>query len=182
MRILILSSAIAILGSQATASETWSCPDANTARSLFASGELQAIRNYSETDGARVQRQYPDTAFVAAHAKLIDWQGARPTAVCQYFNHVGLVSTFVVLDTRRADAADLCETIPCPESVYWRREYTASHAAEDMPGKEQILVCMEQRGDVEWPSTKCAFAGPVAGLTPTTTSASISAMDEWQSN
>ncbi len=58
------------LGTPALADEIWSCPDGEFARKAYISGEIKTWPYYTDGPGARVQRQFPDTALTA-HAKFI---------------------------------------------------------------------------------------------------------------
>jgi len=141
------------------AEETWSCPDAEAGQSLFNSGEMKSLPNYAESAGARVQRQYPDTAFTGAQAKFIDWD-ERTLAICLYYSHIGVVASSAVLNSQRDDAVAICDKAPCPTGPYWRYEFTESDSKQDKPGREQMLVCMEDRDGLAYPSAGCGFTQP----------------------
>ena len=75
MRFILVLSAVLSAHAPATAQQLWNCPDPETARLSFESGEIQDWPNYSESHGARVQRQHPDTAFIGAQAKYLEANG-----------------------------------------------------------------------------------------------------------
>jgi hypothetical protein len=136
--------------------EDWSCPTAEEGRGLFLKGIMAEWPNYAEADGARVQRQHPQTAFIAAQAKHIDWNG-RDAAICQYYNHIGLVASSVVIGAKRHPETSICKTETCVSKAYWRNEFTYSSPDLDKAGQEQMLVCMENRDGLSFPSAACRF-------------------------
>ncbi len=136
------------IGVNANAVETWNCPDGERARLAFVSGEITKWPNYTEAGGARVQRQYPKTAFVA-QAKYVDL-GDKYFGVCQYYNHIGLTVTFGSLNLEKADKKFNGE-------AYWRKEYTESKPENDKLGQEMLEVCMQNENGLAYPSINCSF-------------------------
>ncbi len=141
------------------AEEAWSCPDAEAGQEDFYDGTMQKWPNYSEAAGSRVQHQHTNSAFVAAQAKYIDW-GDRTAGLCQYYNHIGLVTSSMVMDAKRVDTVATCTELPCPSGPYWRYEFVESTPEQDKPGQEQMLVCMEDREGLAYPSAGCGFISP----------------------
>jgi hypothetical protein len=137
----------------------WSCPDAQTARAAFADGSARDWPNYTDGAGARVQRQHPDTAFIGAQAKFIDW-GDRTGAICQYYSHIGYVFTMVAMDLGRQPDVGACKSGISSDKPCWRKEYTESHEKDDQPGKELINVCMQIIDGEAFPSPDCPFTLP----------------------
>ena len=158
MRFILVLSAVLSAHAPATAQQLWNCPDPETARLSFESGEIQDWPNYSESHGARVQRQHPDTAFIGAQAKYLEANG-RTGAICQYYNHIGLVSTMIALDVKKNPSTTSCES-ECTAGAYWRSEFRESSPDLEEPGKEQMEVCMENRGGLSYPSVACGFLVP----------------------
>ena len=156
-RISVVFISICAMATQFSANaENWACPNAEQGRELFLSGEMASWPNYSESHGARVQRQHPKTAFIGAQAKFIDWNG-KSAAICQYYSHIGLVATSVVAGANRRSEVPLCKTDTCSGDLYWRYEFTESSPELDKKGEEQVMVCMADRNGQAFPSTACGF-------------------------
>ena len=159
--LLIFSSLL--LATPVSAEETkWSCPDKTDGRLAFMDGTMEKWPNYSESHGARVQRQFPNTAFTGAQAKYVDWSSPGG-ASCQYYSHIGLVATSIVIGAERDPATPICNAQPCPEGPYWRAESTESTPDLDRPGKEKMWVCMEDQEGLAVPSTGCGFVSSSNG-------------------
>jgi len=125
---------------------------------LFQAGDTSRLPNYSESTGARVQRQHPNT-FLVAQSKYINWNN-KPAAICQYSNHVGIVSNFL-LGGVTADATDgACDDGSCTNGSYWRSEWTETFEKDDKPGREQIYVCVKDIEGAAIPSGDCRFNRP----------------------
>ena len=124
----------------------------------FNTGETDRLPNYSQGAGARVQRQYPNTALIG-QAKYINWDG-KSLGLCLYSNHVGVVASFA-LRGALADADDeACDDGSCQNNAYWRSEWAESREEDDRPNREQIYVCMNDLGQAAIPSTDCYFNRP----------------------
>jgi len=140
---------ITIVASPAYADEIWSCPDGEFARKAYISGEIKTWPYYTDGPGARVQRQFPDTALIA-HAKFIVAKRSSG-AICQYYSHIGFTGTFYVVGAKK-------DKVLAPG--YWRQEFRESTPEEDEPGKELMDVCMEKIKGLAHPSIKCSFLIP----------------------
>ncbi|MEQ9505508.1 MAG: hypothetical protein RLO80_04505 [Hyphomonas sp.] len=151
--------AVLAAGSAQAEERVWVCPDTGTAKAAFTDGSARDWPNYSDGAGARVQRQHPDTAFIGAQAKFIDW-GDRTGAICQYYSHIGYVFTMVAMDLGRQQDTGTCEPGVSSETPCWRLEYTESFEKDDQPGKEQMNVCMEVIDGESFPSPGCPFTLP----------------------
>jgi len=134
------------LGISASAGELWNCPDGEYARKAYISGEVKNWPYYTDGHGARVQRQFPDTALVA-QAKFITLEKSSG-AICQYYSHIGLTGTFYVVGATKAE-------VKLP--AYWRKEFRNSTPEEDKPGEELMDVCMVRVGKLAKPSIACPF-------------------------
>lgn len=126
-----------------------SCPTAADAQAAFQSGEAQKWPNYTEADGARVQRQYPNTGLVA-QSKFISLP-KNNVGLCQYYSHIGLVITTASIGLEKGQLLD---------GAYWRSEYTESTPERDQPGQEMIEVCMTDKNGSAFPSSNCQFSNP----------------------
>ena len=133
------------------------CLGSNEMLDLFLKGETENIPRYSESAGARVQRQFPKT-HVYLHAKYIE-RGDRSIGICQYSNHVGIVANYV-LNGAWADAADGdCSGEYCARGGYWRQEWRETSEADDVEGQEYIYTCMRDNQDGRvFPSGQCGFS------------------------
>lgn len=130
----------------ASAGELWNCPDGEFARKAYISGEIKDWPYYTDGHGARVQRQFPDTALIA-QAKFIMANG-KPGAICQYYSHIGLTGTFYVIGATKSEVKS---------PAYWRKEFRNSTPEEDKVGEELMDVCMVQVDEVAKPSVACPF-------------------------
>ena len=126
--------------------ETWNCPNETYTRNAMRTGEVEKWPHYTSGPAMRVQKQHPNTA-ITAQAKYVDKNGSGG-AICQYYNHIGLIFTILVLDVRK----DSLET-----AGYWREEYTESYPEQDDPNDLMIDVCVEDRKGIAYPSVQCAF-------------------------
>lgn len=126
--------------------EIWNCPDGEFARKAFISGEIKDWPNYTNGHGARVQYQFPDTALIP-HAKFVATDRTFG-AVCQYYNHVGLTATFLVVGAKKTEVSS---------PAYWRQEFRNSTPEEDEAGKELMDVCMVRVKNLAKPSIACPF-------------------------
>jgi hypothetical protein len=158
---LLLSGFLALVSAGPAVAEDriWFCPDAQTAKAAFADGSARDWPNYTDGAGARVQRQHPDTAFIGAQAKFIDW-GDRTGAICQYFSHIGFVFTIVAMDLDRQSDIGTCQPGVSSDQPCWRKEYTESYEKDDQPGKEQMNVCVQIIDGEAFPSPNCPFTLP----------------------
>ena len=155
---LVLSGPPLSATAQDAQSEYISCLTASEMSGLFQSGETSRLPNYSESAGARVQRQYPTTLLIA-QAKFIDWDN-KPAAICQYSNHVGIVANFLFAGPT-ADASDgACDDGSCAPDTYWRAEWAETSEKDDRPGKEKIYVCVKDVDGAAYPSAGCNFIRP----------------------
>jgi hypothetical protein len=153
LRYLVMASALASLSLPAASedAEVWHCPAPEVAKAAFADGSAAEWPNYSEGAAARVQRQHPDTAIVAAQAKFIAADD-HTAAICQYYTHIGVL--FMMLGLGPVQA-------PLDEGgADWREEYTESHVHQDKPGKEMMSVCVRNIDGEAFPSTDCGFTLP----------------------
>ena len=134
-----------------------SCIQSGDMLEHFLDEDTDDLPNYSEAEGARVQRQHP-TTHMYLHAKYIERESGSAT-ICQYFNNFGMVAAYVMLNTY-ADASDgECSPRYCVQGAYWRKEWTESHEADDKPGAEYIYTCMRDRPDGRaFPSGACGFS------------------------
>ena len=158
---LLLVTQLSVMSALAHGNHEYRCIDEEEARQLFLSGELAKANNYSESAGARVQRQHPET-HMFAHAKYIDHGDGTDTAmICSYSNHVGLVAMYMAVNAKTLTPIESdCETKRCRRNPYWRKEYIKSYPHQDAAGKEQVYVCMVDKGGVSYPSRKCMFVLP----------------------
>lgn len=162
MRGHIAASVLFLLGTNLVYAQErqYHCVDGEEARELFLSNELAKAPNYSESAGARVQRQHPTTTMFG-HAKYIDHQDDSPTAmVCNYSNHVGSVAIYIGVGARTATPLDACDAGDCGAEPYWRQEYIESYPEQDQLGREQLYVCMFDRDGVAYPNVGCGFILP----------------------
>ena len=94
--------------------------------------------------------------MLIAQTKFINW-GNKPVGICQYSNHVGIVSNFM-LPGATADAVDgVCDDGSCKNGAYWRSEWAQTLEKDDRPGKEQIYVCVRNANGIDVPSADCLF-------------------------
>lgn len=133
--------------SAAHADEIYKCPTADYAKAAFESGEVDEWPNYHPGASARVQKQHPDTAIIAAQAKFIKSEKGA-FALCQYYTHIGMLITTGFYVKEKGEGVD---------GGYWRSEYKESLPEQDVKGKEMLDVCMEKKGNVAIPSVKCEF-------------------------
>lgn len=161
MKIIYILAAALCVGQAAMAQDDnhIACLNNNDMSTLFQNGEASRLPNYSESAGARVQRQYPNTALIS-HAKYINWEGMT-LGVCQYSNHIGIVANFIVGGGITADVSDeACDDGSCVRDAYWRSEWTESTPETDRPGKEQLYACMQNVEGAAIPSINCRFNKP----------------------
>ncbi|MEO9968379.1 MAG: hypothetical protein ABJG15_00900 [Hyphomonadaceae bacterium] len=126
---------------------------------LFQSGEAHKLPNYSESSGARVQRQYPDTALRGQAKHILQADGSS-LGICEYSNHVGAVAVFL-LGGAQADAYDeACDDGTCNDDDYWRSDWREHDAANDQPGQEMIKACYRDINGRAFQSAGCGFAPP----------------------
>ena len=142
---------------EAAPPEIISCLGTARLLEVFSKGEAERLPNYTESAGARVQRQFPNT-HLYLHAKYIE-RGDKSIGICQYSNHVGVVSNYV-LNGVWADAADgECGGNHCVNGGYWRQEWIETLEAEDVEGEEYIYTCMYDTEDGRaFPSGRCGFS------------------------
>ena len=82
---------------------------------VFQAGDTDRLPGYEESAGARVQHQFPKTQL-RGQAKYIE-AGGKSLGICEYHNHVGVVSVFklaVVADASDGvcDDGGLCKKYP----------------------------------------------------------------------
>ena len=140
---------------QAQEDNYFQCPTGSQAIEWFADGRLSELPNYSESAGARVQRQHPDTRMFA-QAKFIFWD-ERSVGICQYSNHVGVVAQIALADAVTDAHDDKCDNGSCLNGSYWRSEWAESLPEQDKLGREQLHVCMQDIEGVNYPSIGCRF-------------------------
>lgn len=124
----------------------WSCPNDEFARKAIISGEIETWPHFIAGPAMRVQKQHPNTAILA-HAKYIEANNTTG-AICQYYNHIGIVATFFALEATKAKTHD---------NAYWRWEYTASTPEEDDPEQQMMEVCMVDKNSLAHMSVGCSF-------------------------
>jgi len=136
------------------------CFKGSEMRKVFASGETARLPRYTESSGARVQRQHPNTRLTgqAKHLKLSD---GSTLGICEYSNHVGYVA-FFALGSAQADAYDeACDNGTCNDGDYWRSEFRPSNAANDSAASQEIIkACYRDVDGMAFPSSQCGFTLP----------------------
>ena len=146
------------LSSVAPAQEgLFACPSSAQASVQFSNGQMAGFPSYAEGDGARVQRQHPDT-YLYAQAKFLNPNGnGVGVGVCQYSNHVGWVAVFAATKVARSISQDNCRAGRCEGIARWRREHTNAETRFDKPGQESIMVCVQTKNGIAHPSAGCRF-------------------------
>lgn len=155
MFLVVSSNVAAILVSVGTAAVSPLpnfCLSPDAAREAFKTKELVGKDYYEESHGARVQREHPNT-YMFSQTKYVTHFDA---AICNYSNHVGLVFVQVFTRSLRSQENE-CNDASCRTSAHWREEWTESTPNLDRPGEERLLVCMEERDGVAYPSVGCSF-------------------------
>ena len=136
------------------------CLTGGEMNSLFQSGRAEQLPNYTESAGARVQRQYPKTRLYG-QAKHSQVQGGGAFGICEYSNHIGIVAVFYLYNAQ-ADAYDrACDDGSCHDGDYWRSDWRKADEAEDKPGQEMIKACYRDINDAAFSSAGCGFTPPV---------------------
>ncbi|WP_017931726.1 hypothetical protein [Robiginitomaculum antarcticum] len=146
MRIVVILITLFVL-THAASAETYNCPDGDLARTDFESGAAQEWPIYQEGAAARVQRQFPITA-VTAHSKYFPYSEEYGVAICQYYNHVGVIFQFGLRVKAQSDLS---------KNYTWRKEYKESNVKNDVVGEEFVQACMKISNNLEYPSIGCSF-------------------------
>ena len=94
--LLVVMVLLCFQSGQAQEDNYFQCPTGSQAIEWFEDGRLSKLPNYSESAGARVQRQHPDTRMFA-QAKFVFWD-ERSVGICQYSNHVGVVAQIALVN------------------------------------------------------------------------------------
>jgi len=135
------------------------CFKGSEMRTVFASGDTARLPRYTESSGARVQRQYPNTRL-AGQAKHIKLSDGSTLGICEYSNHVGVVA-FFALGSAQADAYDeACDNGTCNDGDYWRSEFRPSNEANDSADQKMIKACYRDIDGMAFPSSRCGFTLP----------------------
>lgn len=139
--------------------EVITCLKGSEMRKVFASGDTARLPSYTESSGARVQRQHPNTRLIG-QAKHIQQADGKTLGVCEYSNHVGFVAFFSFGGTQ-ADAYDeACDNSTCKDGDYWRSEFRLSGEANDDANEDMIKACYRDIDGMAFPSSLCGFTLP----------------------
>lgn len=148
-------SGLAFASTSAKASDASYCMAGELANKEFQNNSLQGKHFYTESHGARVQREHPKTYLFGQTKYLQAYNGA----VCQYSNHVGLVFTLFYPNVEPV-SKEQCISDACSNYFFWREEWAESGPELDRQGYDRILVCVEERSGIQYPSVAC---GLIAG-------------------
>ena len=153
---IVIAAGLAIFSSGAFAQDgLFACPDGEQARVMFKDGRMATYPSYAEGDGARVQKQHPET-YLFAQAKFRN-AGFAGVGICQYSNHVGWVAMFAADTVARSVQHDGCQAGTCNDIPRWRSEHTNASPQHDRPGQETIFVCVKDKNGIAHPSAACRF-------------------------
>lgn len=149
---LVGMSGLVFASTSAQADDASYCMTGELANKEFQGKSLQGKHFYTESHGARVQREHPKTYLFGQTKYLQPYNGA----VCQYSNHVGLVFTLFYPNVEPV-YKEQCISDVCSDHFFWREEWAESSPELDKQGYDRILVCVEERSDIQYPSVECGY-------------------------
>lgn len=137
--------------------KVFKCKSSEEARVEFQSGDLEALPFYDRSPhgAARVQEEHP-TTYLFSQSKHLIANGIKG-AICQYSNHVGLVSTYYVMHMEPVLGINECNSDNCEGESHWRSEWMNPLTEDKNKSSEKIFVCVKTLRGIEYPSSECHF-------------------------